>query len=60
MGHIILDVIGVILLLAFISVSLAIRFKLMKYVELVKKGGEEPGNENPSVINIIRDTLRIK
>jgi hypothetical protein len=53
----ILKVMGVILFLALASVSLAIRFRLTKFQERIKKDGKE---QRSAMARIIRKTLMMK
>lgn len=53
----VLKVIGLILFLVFASVSLAIRFKLTKFQEHIKKDGKE---QRSAIAKMIRNTLRMK
>ena len=53
----ILKIIGVILFLAFASVSLAIRYKLMKHQESGKQDKKDSGSV---MVKIIRNCLMMK
>jgi hypothetical protein len=53
----ILKVVGVILFLVLASVSLAIRFRLTKFQESIKKGGKE---QRSAIVKIIRKTLMMR
>jgi len=53
----IIKIIGVILFLTLASVSLAIRFRLTKFQERIKKDGKE---QRSAMVEIIRKSLMIK
>ena len=53
----ILKIMGVILFLVLASVSLAIRFRLTRFQERIKKGGKE---QRSAMAKIIRKTLMMK
>lgn len=60
MMYTVLNVLGLILFLAFMSFSMAIRFKLTMYHELSKKAEDEGKPISVNINKVIRDTLRMK
>ncbi len=61
MVYTILNILGVLFLLAFLSASMAISYKLLtNYQELIKKAKEEDKTISSVMNKMIWDTLRMK